>query len=290
MRAVAGAAGLAAVGCGEKRSEAGGRKLEGEPRPEQWWVEGRWVSHEAVLTDRLDQGVIRARAGGEWRDFEIAALPDRFVEWSLRERVRRLEKLAEVGFDPRDLDGPHNACVATWGGWRRDSAISLNTAYKGMGFVPRDELLDEALAELESAHADIERRAGRDFRASMRLKTVHLAELYHSTELWDRTKQASLELFTTPRWATHTFLNMMANPVASASFLAYPTFELRAVPQLLHTRDPGLSERERGLTRWVNAIHDFVHGGSGDRIACVYHVIEVFDDTPNQRGRGRRIV
>jgi hypothetical protein len=106
---------------------------------------------------------------------------------------------------------------------------------------------------------------------------------------FDLTKQVSLELFTSPDFHTHTFLNMMANPIASASFLAFPTFEIRAIPQLLHPKNPGLSKYERDLIAYTNAIHDFIHSGGDVRMTCVYHVIELFDDTPNDMSKGKRI-
>lgn len=46
---------------------------------------------------------------------------------------------------------------------------------------------------------------------------------------------------------------------------------------------------ERLLARWANAVHDFVHGGPGNRMTCVHHVFEVFDDSPHDEAKGRRI-
>jgi len=283
---VAAAASVAVVGCGEKGD--GPEAPAGDPRPEQWWVDGEYVVQRTVNAARAAEGIVRARIDGEWRDVQVVELPPRFVEWSLSERRARLKDLATKGFDPKDLDGPHNACVATYGGWERDSGFSLNTAYKGMGFVPRAERLEGAIEDLAESARRIDARGG-SFMDRMRMKTEHLEELYADRERFDLTKQVSLELLTTPTFATHTFLNMMANPIASASFLAYPTFELRAVPQLLHPADPGLSGYERGIVRYTNDVHNFVHGGRDVYMACVYHVAEVYDDTPSGGGGGKRI-
>ncbi len=291
LEAIALAAGGAAAGCSRGTGDEAHRG-DGEPTPDpaQWWVAGRYVRHATVDAERLGEGIVRARVDGAWRDFAVRELPPGFVRWSLGERMARLEKLATEGFDPRDLDGPHNACVATCGGWSRDSAFSLNTAYKGMGFAPRPKRLAETLETLDETAARIDRDVGADFPRALAQKTRVLAELYANEALWDRRLQVSLELFTSPTRATHTFLNMMANPIASASFLAYPTFEIRAIPRLLHGDDPDLDGTERQLVRWTNAVHDFVHGGDGDRLACVYYVIELFDDTPSDGAAGRRIV
>lgn len=283
---LAGAGALA--GCSRRGDEKTGQ--DRPPDPAAWWAPSGYFVHERVNTSQLDRGVIRARVDGRWQDFKVVSLPERFSRWSLAERAERLERLSAHGFSTRDLAGPHNACVATYGGPTRDSAVSLNTAYKGMGFVPKADRLKATSRRIAEAKARIETEARGSQVQALRAKTRLLAELYRDRALFDLTKQISLELFTSPRRPTHTFLNMMTNPIASASFLDYPAFEIRAVPQLLHPRSPKLSERERALAAWANGIHDFVHGGAGARIACVYHVIEVYDDTPMEGGIGRRLV
>ena len=284
---VAAAASAAIAGC-SKTEKAHEAAYSGEPSPEQWWINGKYVVHRTVNTDRLSEGIVRARLDGGWMDVKVMPLPARFVEWSLSERRTRLKDLAHKGFDPKDLDGPHNACVATYGGWKRDSRFSLNTAYKGMGFVPDRAQIADAIEELNEAARKVVYSGG-GFMAQIRKKTAYLAELYSRESRFDLTKQVSLELLTEPNFATHTFLNMMANPIASASFLAYPTYEIRAIPQLLHPDNPNLTSYERNLVSYTNTVHNFVHGGNNVHMACIYHVAEVYDDTPSGTGGGKRI-
>ena len=288
--ATAAVAGIGLAGC---RSGDEGDKAESEdkpPVPSDWWEEGRYVDHRAVNSSKQSKGIIRARVDGRWTDFKIASLPDRFVDWSFQKRIDGLEKLARRGFDPEDLDGPHNGCVATYGGWRRDSAISLNTAYKGMGFVPKPERLEETLASLKAAAQRTTASFGVGPMGDMVRKTDYLRELYSDKDRFDRTKQVSLELFATPTYATHTFLNLMANPIASFSFLAFPTFEIRAVAELLHSGNPKLDAYQKNVIAYVNGIHNFVHGGKKQYLTCIYHVLEVYDDSPGGRsGAGTRI-
>ncbi len=249
--------------------------------PERWWQgpeRARWFRHDAVDASRVEEWLIRARIEGRWQELETAALPEVFVQWSMRLRLERLQDIRRGIFDPRELDGPHNGCVATWGGPGRDHPLSLNTAYKGLGFLPTAELLPALVDRVESVP-----------RGDLAAATDLLALLYSNPVVFDLRKQVSLELYTTPEYMTHTFLNMMVNPVASASFLAMPTYELRAVPELLHPHDPDLSEHERLVIRYTNGIHDLIHAGQGPRIACVYHLVGVYDDTPSSRGRGTRL-
>lgn len=279
-------AGAGLAGCHSDKTEF----KNNPPVPSDWWEEGRYVDHRVVNSSRRSQGIIRARVDGRWTDFEIRSLPDRFVDWSLQKRIKGLDKLAKYGFDPEDLDGPHNGCVATYGGWCRESVFSLNTAYKGIGFVPKPERLEETLTSLQVASQSMAHSSSYGMLEGMVKKTEYLRELYSDKDRFDRTKQVSLELFTTPTYATHTFLNLMANPIASFSFLAFPTFEVRSVAELLHPENPKLDAYQKNIISYVNGIHNFVHSGKKQHMTCVYHVLEVYDDSPGGLGgTGTRI-
>jgi hypothetical protein len=288
-----GAIGVFATGCDTRENVPNNQHGDTqiiETRPSSWWRENKFITHETVDTGKLDRGVIRAYVDGSWQEFKVIDLPEDFVNWSLKARMARLGRILRFGgIDPRDLAGSHNACVATYGGPSRDSAISLNTAYKGMGFAVHAGRIEETTHKINEERIRIERDDAGNPAKQMQAKVRFLAKFYRDISSFDRTKQVSLELFTSPDFHTHTFLNMMVNPIASASFLAFPTFEIRAVPQLLHPDDPSLSRHEKHLIAYTNAIHDFIHSGSSDRITCVYHVIELFDDTPNDQSKGRRV-
>jgi hypothetical protein len=258
--------------------------------PTAAWRPGGWFHHDSVDASRVAEGVVRARLLGAWRELPLATLPQRFVDWSLSERLLKLDEIAARGFDPRALEGPHNACVASFGGSVLDSFTSLNTAYKGIGWMPRAEHLAQSVAEL-GARSSVLARADLDGPARLLGALNVLREIYLAPDRLDRSRQVSLELFATPARATHTFANLLANPVVSLSFLAFPAFEIRAVAQLLHPADPGLTEAERLAVAWANGVHDLAHGVGDDirRITCIYHVIELFDDSPSGDGRGRRL-
>lgn len=278
-----------AAACNPLTQKPGAQVSALDADPKAWWKPGGYIVHETVDTTSLSKGRIKAFVSGEWQEFKTIELPGPFVRWSFQERIICIQRLARFGFQQKDLAGPHNACVATVGGPTRDSAISLNTAYKGMGFAPKLERLAETieLLEHEGKKAD-ESSMGIPAHAIF-AKTKVMEDLYRDVDRFDLRSQVSLELFATPDYPTHTFLNMMVNPIASASFLDFPTYEIRAIPKLLHPKNPGLTEHERLLVKWTNQVHDFIHGGEGDKMACVYHVIEVFDDTPSDRAKGVRV-
>lgn len=266
-----------------------GRIVEGAGRLQErfaiqksdFWTEN-YFHQTSVDTSKLDEGVIRARVRGRWERFKIRALDDGFVDWNVQDR---LEKLATMrGGQMPDWSGSHNAAVATYGKNRGDSRFSLNNAIKGTGFCPKAERLEELIQRLQQTkdkpHPE---------------KFDVLESMYKDPTLWDRTKLISLELYAKPDFETHTFLNQMENPVSTIVYLDVPSYEIRTVAQLLHPDDPGLSPYEKHVVTYINEIHTYMHTHfKGVVPAVIYHVIELFDNSPAGRGgqgkRGLRVV
>jgi hypothetical protein len=180
-----------------------------------------------------------------------------------------------------EIAGPHNGIVASHGARRQDAYFTINNAVKGMGWLPKPEKLPELIALLKSTWNDSTER-----------KLSVLESLYqHGAEIFDLTKQSSLELYSQPNFETHTFLNQMADPGVAIVFLDLPkSYELRAIAQMLHPDDPKLSEYERQVVEYINLVHDYFHGQSPRQsIGVIYHIVQVFDNSPG-RWRGQRVV
>ncbi|MEO0073280.1 MAG: hypothetical protein ABIK43_01290 [candidate division WOR-3 bacterium] len=246
-----------------------------------------WFHQDNIDVSRIGQGIIRARVEGRWQEFRTVELPVDFQEWNFSRRRQQIDELKrmlsneETGMSRPEIAGPHNAIVASHGMRRNDSYFSLNNAVKGTGWLPKPEKLGEMIELL--------RRTWNDSTAQ---KLALLESLYtHATDVFDLTKQSSLELYSTPGFETHTFLNQMTDPGVAVVFLDLPkSYELRCIAQLLHPDDPGLSDYERQVVEYVNLVHDYFHGQSPRRsIAVIYHVVQVFDNSPG-RWRGQRIV
>ncbi|HBE73083.1 MAG TPA: hypothetical protein DDW31_03185 [candidate division Zixibacteria bacterium] len=246
--------------------------------PKGLWTDGRYCRQNTLDLKKLDQGLVRAKVDGRWQSFQVRPLPQAFVDWNLRWRLASLEEMKK-GRMP-GFSGPHSGMVASHGFRRTDGQFTVNNAVKGMGWLPKPSELAGLLQELE---------AGAD--SSTEYKLEWLNRLYRDrAHLLDDTKQISLELYATPDYATHTFLNLMSDPGVSVVFLDMVSYELRCLAQMLHPDDPGLSPEERLAVDYVNAIHDHFHGRSPRKsIVTIYHVVEVFDNTPG-RGRGKRVV
>ncbi|MEO0108990.1 MAG: hypothetical protein ABIK62_07480 [candidate division WOR-3 bacterium] len=242
-----------------------------------FWKDSTFHQTSIDLSNR-GKGLIRARVDGIWQEFKVQELPRQFLDWSFSGRHSYIEHLRRNEMPP--LSGPHNGIVASHGLRRNDSRITINNAVKGMGFLPRAARLPELLKLLESTWGDPTER-----------KLEILDSLYvNHQDYYERDRLVSLELYSKPSFETHTFLNEMADPGVAIVFLDMKSFEVRALAQLLHPKDPNLSEYERQVVDWCNKIHDYFHGDMPWRsIAVVYHVIEVFDNSPG-RMRGVRVV
>lgn len=84
---------------------------------------------------------------------------------------------------------------------------------------------------------------------------------------------------------SHTFLNLMSNPSVSIVFPDIPSYEIRAIARLIHPEDDNASIEEKNILHYVNLVHDYFHGESPRKpIAIIFHVIDVFDNSPRKRG------
>ncbi len=257
------------------------RKAEaGPPQParENFWNEEGYFVHTNVDASRWEEGIVRAKTDGTWKEYYIRHLDQGFVRWNLQARKEVLSGSMMC------LDGPHSAALATYGANRGDSNFSLNNAFKGFGFVPKAERIDEAIETVTD-----------NWSASMNIKTDILTGFYDDREMWDFRLLSSLELYSTPLFETHSFLNQMTNPQATIVWLAIPgSYEVRAIPRLIHPMDPGVPEDDWKRVRWINMIHDFFHGGpfptAPVNIAVIYYVIEEFDNSPYPGPMGVRRV
>lgn len=246
---------------------------------EELW-EGEYFVQKNILTARWEEGILRARVNSRWQDFKTIELPEEFLFWSFERRLETLENIGS-GVMP-SLAGPHNGIIATRGYQRQDSSFDLNNAIKGCGFLPRKERLKEIINLLKDTYDD-------HFMEKLQV----LQNLYNEAdEVFDRSKQISLELYAVPERGTQTFLNQMADPTSVIVFMDYPTYKLKTLAYLLHPENPYLTDYEKDIVEYTNLIHSYFHGDfDREFIAVVYNVIEVYNSTPGSKaGRGTKIV
>jgi len=247
---------------------------------EEFWIGDSTFVQNNVNADALDKDIIRAKVDGDWQEFRLKKVPPEFVKWNVQRRVETIDNIKK-GEMP-GLEGPHNGIVATYGYRRKDSEFRLNNAVKGMGFLPKRETIKDVIKTLKDTKDD-----------NFMKKLDILTDLYNKADsVFDMTKQVSLELYTTPKRGTQTFLNQMANPISVIVFMDIPTFKLKTISYLLHPKNPNLTDYEKDVVEYVNLIHSYFHGEfSKEFIAVIYNVVEVYNSSPGvKEGMGTRIV
>jgi hypothetical protein len=246
----------------------------GGKRESYWKKDGDYFVQDNVELAKVEQGIVRARINGHWRDFVVRQIDDAFFDFNMAMRKRTLDLMAGTGQYEMYNDA-HNAAVGTYGSNRGDSAFIVNVAFKGMGWVPRSDLLEARIQELQD-----------NYKASMMKKMQILYAGYLDKQMWDRRIIGSLELYTTQAYETHSFLNQMVNPVSTLCTLAEESYEFRTVARLMHYNDPRLSTWEKNVVKYINFAHDFFHGGPDPNqltvhnIGVMYLVVEEFDNSP----------
>lgn len=246
-------------------------------------MDGFWAGgafrQDCVDASGEESGSIRARVGGTWREYRPVPLPRAFVEWNLASRLEMLSGLSDLmsglGGTPPSLSGPHNAAMATVGFRRDDSILEVNNAFKGMGLCPARNIIRDRIDEMNGT-----------MRAPMPEKLGFLQRMYSDAANFDMTKLISLELYSTPEFETHTFLNLMTEPVTSLVFLDSVSFEVRGIGQLVDHGDEDAGEYARSIVEYTNIAHSYFHGDFPRMFpGILVHVVEVFDNTPGT-GRG----
>jgi hypothetical protein len=283
-----------------------------------------------------EDGVIWSNLDNIWRKYQTRELSEDFMKWGCAERYFYYEGNLNPEPLPEDCPKPpgrknggiHHGTVATYGKWlgRGDSAFHLNNTVKGTALCPTRDTLKEVLPTLEQLK--------RDFPdANDRLPQYYeiMQGVFSDISNFDRTKLLTLELYTQSTRGTlydagiketHTFGNMMANPICTLAFLqpewpqpnyfdtdgaggynSFPYgvhFEVRAIPNVIHCWAPDLGNEydffnyenaddpDALFGYWVNFLHTFYHGGRANITTVVYHVIEQFNNTPGDPGRGIR--
>jgi len=246
---------------------------------EAFW-DGNTFVQKTVDASKLDENKISAYVDGEWQEFELTNFPEIFMTWNIKARIETLAGI--IKGEMPNLEGPHNAIVATYGYRREDSRFRVNNAIKGCGFLPKREKIKEInrmLAETDTLH----------FMKKLEI----LTGMYEKADsLFDLNKQISLELYANPERGTQTFLNQMTNPTSVLVYMAIPTFKLKTITYLLHPGNPDLTEYEKDVIEYINRIHSYFHGQfSKEFIAVIYNVVEVYNSSPgNENGRGSLIV
>lgn len=163
----------------------------------------------------------------------------------------------------------------------------LNASIKGIGFLPKDEYLEETL---EAYKAHIATYEPGDKEYSKRGLELLVKYMYgeEAQSRVDFTKVGSLEMA-----KKHSYANYKVNPEATLIFYQPPmiSYELRGKMEIYDECDSGKREIYQ---QFINAQHDVYHNPDTtrwlSRPAYIFRIEEVFDNCATKDGFGEKMI
>ncbi|MHA1112634.1 MAG: hypothetical protein ACTSRE_16185 [Promethearchaeota archaeon] len=201
-----------------------------------------------------------------------------FFKWAFETRAQRviaLSKGENISMDKLFLSfTSHNPALITHG------PAGLNGSIKGIGFVPKQEFMDEVLQKylehINSFKPDDKTYSNRGLK-------LLVNELYSE----EAQKRIDFSIITTLELAkNHTWENIQVNKEATYIFYQPPriSFELRGKIKI---DDVGIYKK------FVNAQHDVYHAPKieewENRPALIFHVEEIYDNSAHKDGFGTKL-
>lgn len=235
----------------------------------------------------------------------MVKLPDEFLEWNYYARRKLLEKVARrEPLSPETMylvAARHNPVLCT-AAPRDDGTVEVNGKVVGVGYVVKRDRLSEVIKALkEHVKAMDERyeelkRDEEELRKALQEYSVKGAKLLleyvylppeRATKEVDFEKLATVELAKRlPHSSKHTWGILQRSRKACLVFFQPPliSFEVRSTITI-HEGDE--------YHEYVTLVHDAFHytplERRADRPVYIFHVEEVYDNSPTPRGFGRRI-
>ena len=199
------------------------------------------VKAKVVARGRM---VTVVKGDGTTAEHAIKGLPPEFITWQMEARQALFQHLGSEPSIP--TFAPHLPTLATWG----EGALFPNLAAKGVGLLPKDELLEEYATEFENL---LTRLADRPWPQTIQERVAAAQRFYGRVEAVDRRCLGGLEIF-----EGTTYRNLLSNPFASLLYVGpgprYRSFQLDCVVEVLSPGDSryrfirsirGLFEHER---------------------------------------------
>ncbi len=268
---------------------------------------------------------ILARYDQMWNAYPVREYDEEFHNWWIEEKnwyYQQLINFFEGITDELEIPngGHHHPMLATDARMlcnRGDSQFNLNNTPKGLTIIPKVDKIQYIVEKIQAVYDDP--------NADLPVDLFKLRqELYADKTLWDKTKFATLELYSgRPVDAddpgnqnghygiqeTHTFQNIMVNPMATLTYMSLhataggqdyfegkpdeiPTFEFRGFCWLISHYNPDLTEYERAMSDYINLAHCGYHGGSCALSTNIFVISEQFNNSPgyDPYGWGKRSV
>ncbi len=147
---------------------------------------------------------IEALIGGEKRLFTSVELPRLFLEWQSEARMKIFKTMAQGGAHQVRVQPAHLPVLATWSIGDLTSDFPVNLSTRGIGIVPKQEMLASFTAMLDKARVD---NAGKPVQETLPARVKVMEAFYGDVNNFDTRVLGGLEIF-----EGQTARNMEQNP------------------------------------------------------------------------------
>lgn len=221
----------------------------------------------------MAETTISVELNGELLTFEYQPLPEDFLLWQSQARMAAFDAMRAGSAAGVRVMPAHLPVLATFG----SPPFQANLSTRGMGLLPRQDLLDSLTQRLEQARQAAQ---GLDLAASLPARLEAIGSVYADWANFDPFLLGGLEIF-----EGQTLANLRIHPLASLLYTGeaprYPSYQFNGVVTLLSPGDPHyrflLAAREL-FAQDAFHVHQ-VHYPYG----YLFHVVEVKNKTPYPR-------
>jgi hypothetical protein len=254
-----------------------------------YWNEKGYPVHKTVNVSRLSEGIISARVDRRWRQFKITQPDANYRNFESRGMVDIYNKLLEGVIAM--FGGVYCPTIISCGGIPRgDSKFTLNGACKFMFPCPKDiataQTMIDTLKELASKTEE---------------RRIWFRDQFANQDLWDYSGLVARdetvlkpgeEKPSTLYRETHTFRNLMENPLAVILFVSNTdnqSYELRTIAHYVHADDETADPYERKIAEFINTYANTSHGLNANFPAIIFRTVEEFNNSMEVGKEGTRV-
>ncbi len=222
----------------------------------------------------VDGNVITVKNNGFSKQFLVQSLPEEFIDWQIKERVKIFDHLLQ-GKNPSFLQ-PHLPTLITYN--PEQDEFPLNAACKGVGLVPIDAELEEITNQIQMRMQQIHTQ---DFLSTIPHRIEAAGLFYSEPQKIHKNCLGGLEIF-----ETQSYKNIVNHPFISLFFVSgsptYTSYQIDCVAELIPPDHPfyGFILSMRSLFEQAS----FHFQQPAYPFAVKYHVIQVKNKSLKIRG------
>jgi hypothetical protein len=261
-----------------------------------WEADGLTPRQRTVKVDGLSNDIIKARVEGVWRTLKIKELDQSFRDFQSYSLVSIYDFIMTEG--KPFYGGVYCPAIISDGGIKRgDSQFRLNGAYKFVFPCPTEAAIDGITNGLMERVDDAPARR------------TWMKENWADQTLWNYKIQVGRDETAmgpaddekrrndTDNRETHTFRNLMENPLAVVLYLSSSSFTSFEVRTICHYAAPPADFTtvpegyEAKISRYINVLGYTSHQNDQKFPAMIFYVVENFDNSMKVgTGEGTRVV